>query len=174
MRWQAAGAASAVFLATLAPGAVRAEEGVAVARLTGGAAGVAAAPFRGGRTAVGSLGLGLTDTLGVVGTAALVGHRGGTTVGLGAGLQLALLQDEWWRLFATAEPQLLLAWDGAGRQGRSDVAVYGGLGFEYLLMWGFGLAAELTGTLPLGLDGAGPPGDAPASVGLHAGVFMEL
>jgi len=155
---------------TLAPAVAAAEEGVFTAQLVGGAATMHPETPTLGAALTGSIDYGWNDTLSLITASNLIVHVPYTTLGLGAGVKVIPLQGRWTRLYLLLEPQVLLGWPEGGGDLRTTTAAFGGLGVEYLLLWGFGMAIELTGTVPLAqeLDLSG------ASVGLLAGLFMEL
>ncbi len=154
-------------------GPARAEEGLFVARVGGG---ISTAhpdmPDLGGLITL-SMDLCVTEKTGVIGgTAITLGDRF-DTVGLSLGVKRLFLEREWTRFYLFAAPELLLVWDDQDQPERHlDLAAHGGIGFEYLMLWGFGLVLELHGDLPAGLGDA-EPYDA-ASVGLAGGIFMEF
>lgn len=159
-------------LVTLTP-AARAEEGRVVAQLVGGVGTVHPdMPYPGGAVAI-SLDYGLGRPVSIIFGSSLLVQRTFYTLGIGGGLKLIPLQGAWARLYLLVEPQLLLSWKhSTGDATVADFAVYGGLGFEYLITWGLGVAVELTGTLPAGL-GKNPFPET-ASANLLAGLFMEF
>jgi len=155
----------------LGSGLALAEEGVFVAKLTGGTATVADdAPHVGGAVAA-TIDYGWTDRIGLAARSGLVVHRARTTLGGGLGLQVLPVAGPWTRLYLFAGPQALLEWPGDGSGPALLPAVHAGLGLEYLIFWGFGVALEATGTLPIrtGGDTLGV-----ASASALAGLFMEL
>jgi len=168
----AAVALTAALMATAAP--ARAEEGLFVARLVGGASAMQPdSPSAGGMLA-GSADLCISERTGLLGGSELVWHDSYTTLAFGVALKHLPYEGEWTRLYVYAGPAALLAWshDRDGEPGEWDLAGQAGVGFEYLMMWGLGLSFELRGTAPLGV-GRGERFDA-ASASLGAGLFMEF
>jgi len=159
-------------LAPLAPGSLaRAEESLFVARLAGGVVMLHPDMPAVGGAISGEADYGFSERLGVIASALGVLHGHGDTLGLGLGLRGLLLERQWVRIFLHAGPELLLVWR-PDQTVRADFSFRGGLGLEYLFMWGLGLVVELHGSAPMGLgearilDGAA----AVATVGL----FMEF
>lgn len=165
----------------IAGGPARAERGRVIAQLTGGASMVVPdLPQPGGVIAV-SLDYGAWDRVSLVLGAQGVLHRAWDTLGVGAGLKIIPWQGEWARLYLLVEPALLLAWpDTPAGHGalQTGFAAFGGIGLQYLMLWGLGFAIELTGTLPLVVDRGGAALDDrrwdAASLHLAAGLYMEF
>lgn len=167
--------AAAVALVALAlaisPGRAAAEEGLFVARVVGGASTARPdMPEPGGMLAA-SASLCLSERSGVVAGVERVWRGPSSGLGLGVAALHLPYEGEWTRLYVYAGPALRIAWDADGARS-SDLAGQAGLGFEYLFMWGLGVAIELRGTAPAGLGEA----DAfeGASVALGAGLFTEF
>lgn len=169
-------ALAGVLLALAMAPAARAEEGRVTLQGMGGVSMLGPDLPTPGGAASASLDYGLLPAVSLIAGSDFLAQRSYDTLGLGGGLKLIPLQGEWARLYLLLEPQLLLAWQHLSAGGWSgahvDFAGYGGLGFEYLLLWGLGVAVELTGTLPAGLGGY--TGGAPGSFALTAGLYMEL
>ena len=161
--------AAAVLL--LPTGSARAEEGLTVLRLAGGISMVHPDMPKVGGAISTALDYSFTDRLGGLGSALLVLHDKAKTLGLGVGFRGLLVERQWWRLFAHVGPELLLVWRPE-QDVRADLSFRGGIGFEYLLMWGLGFVVEIYGSAPMGLgkpdflDGA--------NAGATLGLFMEF
>ena len=162
--------AAAALLALLSSSA-RSEQGLFVARLAGGVSMVHPNMRRVGGAVSGALDYGISERLGAIASLLSVLHGDAKTLGIGAGFRGLLLEKPAWRIFLHAGPELLLVWRPT-KDVRADLAFRGGLGCEYLFMWGLGLVLELYGSLPVGL---GEPAalDA-ASTGATLGLFMEF
>lgn len=171
MRGRATALALALGLTLAAPAA--AEEGLFVARAGGGVATVhPEMPDTGAVIAV-SADLCVSELTGVIGATTVVLHDRYDVLGLSLGVKRLVREREWTRFYLVAAPELTWIWDGeADGERHVDLALRGALGFEYLMLWGFGLVFELAGSLPAGLGEARPYHA--ASVGLTAGVFMEF
>ncbi len=171
-------AASPLLLAALlltallsAPAAARAEEGLFVLRLGGGAAMLhQEQPLVAGSLELGA-DYGVSERLGVVGSGLLLLHGQAKSLGLAASFRGLLVERRWWRLYLHAGPELLLVWRPE-HDVRADLALRAGLGVETLLLWGLGLVLELHGSAPVGLGEARllEAGSAGATLGL----FMEF
>ncbi len=160
------------------PTPARAERGRVIAELAGGAAMVGADLPQPGGARAGAVGSGAWERVSVVLGSQLVLHRSFDTLGLGGGVKVSLFQGEWSRLYVLLEPQVLLERPRGPRVDtawRADLAGFGGVGWQYLLLWGLGFAVELDGALPLGLDAPSTSWRlAEASLQLVAGLYMEL
>ena len=148
-----------------------AEQGLVVARLAGGISMVHPDMPRVGGAVSGALDYGVSERLGSIFSLLSVLHGDIRTLGIGAGFRGLLVERMTWRVFLHAGPELLLVWRPE-QDVRADLAFRGGLGCEYLFMWGLGLVLELYGSAPMGL---GEPRilDA-AAVGTTLGLFMEF
>jgi hypothetical protein len=148
-----------------------AEQGLFVARLAGGVSMVHPDMPKAGGAVSGALDYGISERLGAIASLLSVLHGDAKTLGIGAGFRGLLLEKPAWRVFLHAGPELLLVWR-PDQDARADLAFRGGLGCEYLIMWGLGVVLELHGSLPMGL------GDAEildaASTGATLGLFMEF
>jgi hypothetical protein len=168
-----AAALAAALCSALLAAPASAEEGVFTGRLAGGAALIhPEMPWPGGIIAA-SVDYGFKDWIGLTAGAPVTLHRDYNTLGLGAGVQFVPAAGERARLYLHLGPQLLLCWTRHSDEPvRPDLALHGGIGFHYLIVWGFGYVLELSGTLPAGL-GPRDPLEA-ASLALHTGIFLEI
>ena len=165
------GPALAAAAFALPSSSARAEQGLFVARLAGGVSMVHPDMPKVGGAVSGALDYGISERLGAIASLLSVLHADAKTLGLGAGFRGLLLERPAWRVFLHAGPELLLVWR-PDQDFRVDLSFRGGLGCEYLFMWGLGLVLELYGSLPMGI---GEPAvlDA-ASTGATLGLFMEF
>ncbi len=166
--------ASALVLVAVASGTAHAEEGVVTAQVTGGAVVVDGTTGTAVSALDVALDLGLTDTYGPVASLAMIDAPGGARLGLGLGAKVVPLQSDWTRLYVRVTPQLLLAPPATQQDtslGRSsDLAIQATVGVEHLLMWGLGVALEVSATAPTGLGAQ----RVPPWAGALAGLYMEM
>jgi hypothetical protein len=149
----------------------RAEQGLFVARLAGGISMVHPDMPQVGGAVSAALDYGISERLGAVLSLLSVLHGDAKTLGIGAGFRGLLLERPAWRIFLHVGPELLLVWR-SDQDVRVDLSFRGGLGCEYLLMWGLGIVLELYGSTPMGL-GEARILDA-AAAGATLGLFMEF
>lgn len=171
MTWRVATLALTLVMATSTM--ARGEEGLFVARVGGGVSTVDPdMPEVGGMIAM-SMDLCLSEKTGIIAGTTIVRDETFDTLGFSLGLKRLFREREWTRFYLTLAPEILfIGDDDPDTDRRHDVAMHGSIGFEYLWMWGFGLAFELHGTLPAAL-GKARRYDA-ASAGFTAGIFMEF
>jgi|GEM_PF-5129603 len=153
------------------PAVATAEEGLFVARASYGASTVHPDMPHIGQMWSLSSDLTLTERTGLIGGAVLVLHDQARSLGLHLGIKTLLVERFWKRLYIHLSPELVRVWQH-GKPPRWDAALRLGLGYEHLLMWGFGVVIELQANAPLG------SGDAKrltaAAAGATAGLFMEF
>jgi hypothetical protein len=163
--------AAIVTLVLLASGSARAEEGLTVFRLAGGFSMVHPDMPRAGGVISTAVDYGITEKLGGLASALIVLHEKAKTLGLGVGFRGLIVERQWWRLFAHVGPELMLVWRPE-QDVRADLSFRGGVGVEYLLMWGLGVVFEIYGSAPLGLGS--PKFLDGANTGATLGLFMEF
>ncbi len=149
-----------------------AEEGLFVTRASGGVSSVYPDMPKLGQQWTASADLTLGERTGIIGGVALVRHREGRSFGLSLGIKTLLIERFWRRVYVHVSPELVRVW-GRGRDKTWDVGARAGLGYEQLLMWGFGFVIEVSGSTPLGLRGTAKRFDV-ASAGATIGLFMEF
>jgi hypothetical protein len=163
--------AAIVTLVLLASSSARAEEGLTVLRLAGGISMVHPDMPKVGGAISTAVDYGFSERLGGLASALIVLHDKAKTLGLGVGFRGLLVERPWWRLFAHVGPELMLVWRPE-QDVRADLSFRGGIGFEYLLMWGLGFVFEIYGSAPMGLGS--PKFLDGANTGATLGLFMEF
>lgn len=150
-----------------------AEEGLFIAKLAGGVSSAENDTSDPGGMISATVDLAVSERTGPVAGTTIVLNGHYDTIGLHLGIKHVLRERTWTRLYLFAAPELLFVWDrDRGGGADPDLALHAGVGFEYLMMWGLGLAFEIKGSLPAGL-GERKPYEA-GSAGATVGLFTEF
>lgn len=153
--------------------AARAEEGLFIARVSGGVSAFENDTTDPGGVITGTVDLAMSERTGPVAGTTIVLNDRYDSVGLHLGIKHILRERTWTRLYVFAAPELLFVWDRERSGGsKRDLALRTGVGYEYLMMWGLGLVFEVRGSLPAGL-GESERLEA-ATAGATLGLFTEF
>ena len=166
MRWLAIG----LVLCGMSANAM-AEEGLFVTRASYGASTVHPSMPDVGHMWNMSADLTLGERTGIIGGLVLVRHHEARSFAMHLGIKTLLVERFWKRIYLHLSPELIRVW-GNGRDKRWDVSARAGLGYEHLLMWGFGFVVEIHGNAPLALRGG--ERFSAATAGVTLGLFMEF
>ena len=160
------------WLLALAPSAY-AEEGLFIAKLSGGVSAAAEDTSNLGGHITGSMDLAIGERTGPVAGFSILLDQRQDAIGLHLGVKRILHERTWTRLYLSLAPEILCVWDHERDRGAElDLAAHGALGFEYLMMWGLGMVFELEGSVPTRL-GEIEAYD-PAWMGVTLGLFTEF